>query len=77
MRRAKYSFDEETQSTIAVVEELPVCWGQGLNHEEAREDLASTVEGYILLSIKNGEDLPEFDGVSLKLVTPKKELAHA
>lgn len=77
LRKAKYNFDEETQSYTAVVEELPLCWGQGSNFEEARTELESVIEGWILLSVQRGEKIPPIEDVSFDIPDPKKELEYA
>ncbi len=58
LNKAKYVFDKESKSYIAIVEELPICWAQGKNYEEAREELASVIEGWVLLSIQKGDTIP-------------------
>jgi predicted RNase H-like HicB family nuclease len=74
LRKAKYNFDEETQSYVAVVEELPLCWGQGNTHEEAREELENVIEGWVLLSIQRGESIPPMQSVNLNIPYSQKEL---
>jgi predicted RNase H-like HicB family nuclease len=76
LRKAKYNYDEETKSFIAVVEELPLCWGQGETHEEAREELENVIEGWILLSIQKGEKLPAINEVVIDIPYKQKEFEY-
>jgi predicted RNase H-like HicB family nuclease len=77
LNKAKYVFDEESKTYIAVVEELPICWAQGKNYEETREELASVIEGWVLLSIQKGDTIPSLEGVSLDILKPQKKLEYA
>ena len=77
LKEAKYTFDEESNSCIAVVEKLPGCWAQGDNLEDAREELESVIEGWILLSIQRGEEIPSVSGVNFNIPHPQKELKYA
>jgi len=77
LRKAKYSYDDETKSFVAVVEELPLCWGQGDTHEEAREELENVIEGWVLLSIQRGEKLPSIDNVAMIIPHKKEEPEYA
>ncbi|MCL4522098.1 MAG: type II toxin-antitoxin system HicB family antitoxin [Firmicutes bacterium] len=49
--------------------EIPVCpgvWGDGATRTEAAEQLRSSLEGWILLKLQDGDhDLPTIDGLDL------------
>ncbi len=73
LKQAEYHFDTETKQWIGEVTMLPVCWASGATVEFARDELAEVIEGYILLSLKNGDELPVLDEINLS----EKVLSYA
>lgn len=78
LKSAQYQYDSETKTYLAVVEELPICWGQGNSFEEARDELESVIEGFILLSIQRGEAIPKIQEVKnpkfIRIVCPAAKI---
>lgn len=60
LRQANYEYDEETKSWCASVDSLPGAYAQADSVEEVREELASVIEDYIILTLKEGRELPNF-----------------
>jgi predicted RNase H-like HicB family nuclease len=77
LKKAQYEFDEDTASYVGYVEELPVCWAQGDSIEEARAELESIIEGWILLSIRRGERLPSLGGVNFSVPSLQPDMQYA
>ncbi len=73
---AEYHYDEETKSWVGEIAELPLCWAQGDSVEEVRAELAETVEGWVLLAIRQGDPIPKIAG-ALPIGVLDHELAHA
>jgi predicted RNase H-like HicB family nuclease len=44
---------------------LPGLWGNGPSLESCREDLLSALQGWIILGLRMGDDLPIIDGINL------------
>lgn len=53
--RAKYEYDESVHQWAAWVDGFPGVYAQAPSVEQAREDLASGIEEYVLISIRKGE----------------------
>jgi len=68
LRRAKYELLEDDDTVYAEVSELPGVWANAPTWEECREQLAEVVEGWVLLGIKRGAEIPVLDGVDLNLI---------
>lgn len=61
LSRAKYEYDDSVKQWAAWVEGLPGVYAQGRKIEEARQELASTLEEYILISISERKNIPGFE----------------
>jgi len=61
LRRAKYEIIEDDSSVYAEILELPGVWANAAIFEECREELAEVVEGWVLLGIKRGHEIPILD----------------
>lgn len=77
LKRATYTFDHDTQTYIGVVADLPVCWAQGETIEDAREELESVIEGWILLSVQRGEPIPSLGAIQFSVPARVQELQYA
>ena len=56
---------------------LPSCeglWAEGATLEQAREELQSTLEDWILIKARNGDEFPVIDGVD---INPQSAYAEA
>lgn len=58
--RARYEFDDSVKQWAAWVDGFPGVYAQGRNIEDARQELASTLEEYLLLRIHEGKRIPGF-----------------
>lgn len=61
LSRAKYEYDNSVKQWATWVDGLPGVYAQGQKVEEARQELASTLEEYILISIREGKLVPGFE----------------
>ena len=61
LNRAKYEYDDSVKQWIAWIEGLPGVYAQGQKVEEARQELASTLEEYVLISISEKKHIPGFE----------------
>lgn len=58
--RAHYEYDDSIRQWAAWIEGFPGVYAQGKSVEGTRQDLVSTLEEHILLSIKEGRRIPGF-----------------
>jgi predicted RNase H-like HicB family nuclease len=65
LKRAVYEELEEGEGWFASVAELPGSWAAGKTIEETREELASVLEGWLILALREGDTLPVLDGLDL------------
>lgn len=61
LSRAKYEYDVSVKQWAAWVEGLPGVYAQGAKIEDARQELASTLEEYVLISISERKSIPGFE----------------
>lgn len=61
LERAKYEYDESVNRWIGWIDEIPGVYAQDKSVELVRRELASALEDFILISLKEGKiDLPGF-----------------
>lgn len=77
LQHAQYQYDDDRGSFIGFVEELPICWAEGTTIEETRSELESVIEGWVLLSIRRGESLPQLGNVSFMIPRFEHEKEYA
>ncbi|TBV81132.1 MAG: type II toxin-antitoxin system HicB family antitoxin [Desulfobulbaceae bacterium] len=58
LRRAKYELIEDEEPYYGEIRELKGIWASGKTLEECRDNLKDVVEGWILLSVKRGLNIP-------------------
>ena len=58
--RATYEYDETVHQWAAWIEGFPGVYAQARSVEDARQDLASSLEEYLIISLKEGESVPGF-----------------
>ena len=58
---AKYEYDDSVKQWAAWIDGLPGVYAQGQKVEEARQELASTLEEHILISISERKLIPGFE----------------
>ena len=67
MRHAKYEMIKDEEPFYGEIEGLQGVWATGKTLEECREQLADTLEGWILIRISRGLSIPPIDGVEIKV----------
>ena len=66
MRKARYEvFDDDT--FFGTIEGFQGRWANEDTLESCREELRSAFEDWLLLALREGDDLPTLDGISLNL----------
>lgn len=66
MKNASYEIIEDEEPFYGEIPLLPGVWATGKSLEGCRANLKETVEGWILLSIRKGFDVPEIHGLQVK-----------
>lgn len=79
LKKAVYEKGESSDVIIADAPDLPGCFTQGNNFEEARENLIDAIELWITVGLKKGEEMPIVNGCRLAadLEAPTKKKAYA
>jgi len=75
LKNATYEVDHSLGDISCVVAEapdLPGCFTQGENFEDARENLIDAIELWIMAGLKEGDEMPIINGCCL--VIAKKDL---
>jgi predicted RNase H-like HicB family nuclease len=67
MRHAKYEILEDDGTFYGSIPECQGVWANAPTLEECREELREVLEGWVLLGIAHGHDLPVIDGISLEV----------
>jgi predicted RNase H-like HicB family nuclease len=69
LKNAIYEPDDSLKVPCVVAEapDLPGCFTQGENFEEARENLIAAIELWIMAGLKNGETMPIVNGCKLAM----------
>jgi len=65
LKNSVYEKGESSNVIIAEAPDLPGCFTQGRNFEEARENLIDAIELWITVGLKKGEEMPTINGVRL------------
>lgn len=76
LKNAVYEKGESSNVIIAEAPDLPGCFTQGRNFEEARENLIDAIELWVTVGLKKGEEMPIVGGcriaADIKVSTKKK-----
>lgn len=64
---AHYELLEDNQGFYGAIPSAPGVWATGKTLEACRKELLEVLEEWIMIGIAMGHDLPEFDGVTLKI----------
>jgi predicted RNase H-like HicB family nuclease len=76
LKNAIYEKGESSHVIIAEAPDLPGCFTQGRNFEEARENLIDAIELWVTVGLKKGEKVPIVNGcriaADVKVSTKKK-----
>jgi|GEM_PF-163469 len=65
LKRAKYEIIEDDKSVYAEIPELPGVWANAATLEACREELAEVLEGWLILSLQRGHEIPVLDRINL------------
>ncbi len=77
LKNAIYEKGESSNVIIAESPNLPGCFTQGRNFEEARENLIDAIELWVTVGLKKGEEMPVVNGCRIAAdvkVLPKKRI---
>lgn len=66
LKRAKYEIIDDEEPYYGEIEELKSVWATGKTLEECRDNLKNVIEGWILLSIKKGLEIPKLGVFEIK-----------
>ena len=66
MRRARYELLDDG-TFFGTIEGFQGLWANGDTLEACREELRSTFEDWLFLALRERDDLPTLDGISLNL----------
>ncbi|MBF0100981.1 MAG: type II toxin-antitoxin system HicB family antitoxin [Desulfobacterales bacterium] len=72
LKTAEYKKDIKIDCVVAIAHVLPGCMTQGINFENARDNLIDAIELWITIGLREGEDFPVINGK--KLVTCIEQL---
>ena len=73
LKKARYERLEDGEEWFATIAGFPGLWASEKTVEETRDELASGLEGWIILALRHGETLPVIEGIDLtpELVAPR------
>lgn len=74
LERAHYEIIDDEESYYGEVTELPGVWASGKSLEECRKNLAEVIEGWVLLRLSRGMDIPPLGEIWIDI---PKEVAVA
>ena len=66
LKRAHYEIINDEEPFYGEVKELKGIWATGNTLEECRKNLRDVIEGWILVSIKKGLNIPKLGNVEIK-----------
>ena len=67
LNKAKYEMIDDGKKFYAEIKDLRGVWAVGKTLEECRENLASTLEGWIILRLRKNLPIPNFKMPSYKM----------
>ncbi len=59
LKRARYEIIDDEEPYYGAIAELQGVWATGKSLEECRNSLKEVIEGWIIVSIKNGLPIPK------------------
>jgi predicted RNase H-like HicB family nuclease len=63
--RARYEKLEDDEGWFAAIDLFPGLWASASTVEATRTELASALEGWIILGLRQGEKVPPLDNIDL------------
>ena len=73
LRTAEYKKDSEAGCVVAIARILQGCMTQGGNFEEARDNLINAIELWIIVGLREGEEMPAVNGRELATAVERLE----
>lgn len=67
MQAAHYELLEDNEGFYGEIKTAPGVWATGITLEACRTELLEVLEEWVIIGIARGHNLPEFDGISLKV----------
>ena len=67
LNKAKYEMIDNGKSFYAEIKDLRGVWATGKTLEECRNNLASTLEGWLILLLRKNLSIPNFKVPSMKM----------
>jgi predicted RNase H-like HicB family nuclease len=67
METAHYELLEDNEGFYAEIPGAPGVWATGSTLEACRQELLEVLEEWVIVGIAMGHDLPEFEGVTIKV----------
>jgi predicted RNase H-like HicB family nuclease len=58
LERARYELIDDAEPYYGEVRELPGVWASGATLEDCRRGLVEVIEGWIIVRLRNGLDIP-------------------
>jgi len=58
LERARYELIDDAEPYYGEVRELPGVWASGATLEDCRRELVEVIEGWIIVRLRNGLDIP-------------------
>jgi predicted RNase H-like HicB family nuclease len=71
MKRASYEIIEDEEPYYGEVKDLAGVWASGKTLEDCRNNLAEAIEGWLLIRLSRGLDIPPLDDIT---VSPPREM---
>ena len=75
LAKAKYEIVEDDGSIYGYIPRLKVVWANAPTLEACREELTSVLQGWILVGVRFGDQLPAINGIRVKLPSRPKKAA--
>lgn len=67
METAHYELLENNEGFYAEIPNAPGVWSTGNTLEACRQELLEVLEEWVIVGVAMGHDLPEFEGVTIKV----------
>lgn len=67
METAHYELLENNEGFYAEIPNAPGVWATGITLESCRQELLEVLEEWVIVGIAMGHELPEFEGVTIKV----------
>lgn len=73
LKRATYEEMEDDEGWFATIPGFLGLWANGKTIEETKRELVSVLEGWIILGLREGEQLPVIDEIDLTPPLPSRK----